>query len=153
MKNYKIAATALALLFVGCTLFAAEPGRAPLLFGLQDCSTGLCQTSYQTVATGRRIFDLEVAAPVQYVSAPVQQQYQMQRVIVGYETTVEMVPVEKKTPVYETQCVPCQTAVSQCSQPMKQRMIVRTRKKIFGPNGSWRIRRATRKAARQSNGC
>ena len=148
MKNYKIAATALALLFVGCTLFAAEPGRAPLLFGLQDCNNGLCQTSYQTVATGRRTFDLEVTAPVQYVSAPVQQQYQMQQVIVGYETTVEMVPVEKKTPVYETQCVPCQTAAVQ-----KQRYIQRTRKKLFGAGGSWRIRRANRKAARQMNGC
>ena len=152
MKNYKIAATALALIFVGCTLFAAEPGRAPLLFGLQDCSTGLCQTSYQTVATGRRTFDLEVAAPV-YVSAPVQQQYQMQRVQVGTQTVMETVQIEKQVPVYEDRCVPCQTAVNQCSQQMSQRYITRTRKKVFGPNGSWRIRRANRKASRQSNGC
>ena len=161
MKNYKIAACSLTLFFIGTVLFAAEPNRAPLLFGLQDCNTGMCQTAYQPVVfTGRSTQDVPVqvaapamvAAPVQTAAPccqPVQQQYQMQTVITGYETVMETVQVEKQVPVYGQQCV----AVNQCSQQMSQRYITRTRKKVFGKNGSLRIRRANRKASRQSNGC
>ena len=151
-----------ALLTVSGLLVGAEPNIPAPTFGLnplvaQDCVNGVCQTAYQPVVfTGRSTQDVPVqvaapamvAAPVQTAAPccqPVQQQYQMQTVITGYET----VQVEKQVPVYGQQCV----AVNQCSQQMSQRYITRTRKKIFGKNGSLRIRRANRKASRQMNGC